>query len=128
LLILLVIYLAQAEELLKKQNVIGSGSNTDLSTEIGAPASSDLSQNFGLEVPIPAPDEFPFSSSHAEVQMMTSSPPEVFPHSAQDTETNPFQTDDFSWAIVDLGVQEPLPPQETIDELYLSYPFFIETQ
>jgi hypothetical protein len=25
--------------------------------------------------------------------------------------------DDFSWAMIELGVDEPLPPQDTVDEL-----------
>jgi hypothetical protein len=114
-----VVYLAQAEELLKKQDVTGSGSNTNPSIEIGAPRSSDLSKDFGLEVPFTAPDEAAFSSP----RMMTSGPSELFPHSVQDTEANAFLTEDFSWAMIELGVQEPLPPQDTIDELYLSYNF-----
>ena len=28
----------------------------------------------------------------------------------------------FTWEMIGLGLDEPLPPQETIDELYVTYP------
>jgi hypothetical protein len=31
--------------------------------------------------------------------------------------------DGFSWAMIELGVDEPLPPQEAIDELYIHFSF-----
>ncbi len=42
---------------------------------------------------------------------MTSNPLEIFPT---------FLTEDFSWAMIELGVEEPLPPQDTSDELYVA--------
>ena len=33
------------------------------------------------------------------------------------TNSSAFLHEEFSWAMIELGVEEPLPPQETIDEL-----------
>ena len=41
-------------------------------------------------------------------------------HHLADSHMNAFLTEDFSWAMIELGVEEPLPPQDTIDELYVA--------
>ena len=72
------------------------------------------------------PAEFIFSSTEIEMQAtQTSRPLEIFPQFTQDSQADAFLTEDFSWAMIELGVHEPLPPQDTIDELYVSLsPFF----
>jgi hypothetical protein len=105
------------EELLKKQEATGSGSNIVPTTETFDAGSGDISQDFGLEASF-FPEELVFSSMEPEAQFIqTMSHVEVFPESNQDTHTGAFLTEEFSWAMIELGVQEPLPPQDTIDEL-----------
>lgn len=65
-------------------------------------------------------EELIFSSMEPESQFIqTTAHVGVFPQFNQDAQTSAFLTEEFSWAMIELGVQEPLPPQETIDELYV---------
>jgi hypothetical protein len=118
--ILITFLLAQAEELLKSQGTTGPGGNIDVDA---ATITSDFSnplRDFGLESSFTDPDDFVFNSTEIDVQaLQTSSPLDMFPQSTQDNQTTSFLTEDFSWAMIELGVQEPLPPQDTIDELYV---------
>ncbi|KAE9368880.1 hypothetical protein N431DRAFT_415637 [Stipitochalara longipes BDJ] len=114
--------LAQAEGLLKSQGTSGSGGNLDQKTEAILSESNDYFQDFGLEGSLTAPDELGFSSTEIEAEtMQTTNAADMFPQSTQHSQANAFLTEDFSWAMIELGVQEPLPPKDTIDELTQIY-------
>jgi hypothetical protein len=111
-------YLAQVEELLKEKEVTSSGSNFVPIIETFDAANGAFFQDLGLEGPFVQEDPI-FSSVEPEAQFTQSrSHVEVFPQSSQDNQTGVFLTEEFSWAMIELGVQEPLPPQDTIDELF----------
>ncbi len=43
--------------------------------------------------------------------------PQLFPSSG-----SPGSADDFMWGLTEVGVQEPLPPQDTVEELWVLPP------
>ena len=102
--------------------MIGSDSLADQTFETGEPGKSSSLQDLETEAPLPASvsDELFFSSACVQEEFMTSNPLEIFPNDNQDSHMNAFLTEDFSWAMIELGVEEPLPPQDTIDELYVA--------
>jgi hypothetical protein len=108
--------------LLKKQestrSATPSSSNALPTTEGFDASNDDFFQDLGMGVPF-IQEDLVFSSMEPELQFtQTTSHVGVFPQSNQDSQTNAFLTEEFSWAMIELGVQEPLPPQETIDELF----------
>jgi hypothetical protein len=101
--------------------VIGSKNHADQTLGSPEPGKSNPVQDFETGAPLPAsaPDELLFSSAYVEEEFMASVPLDIFRNDNQDSHMSAFLTEDFSWAMIELGVQEPLPPQDTIDELYL---------
>jgi len=120
---LMFLFLAQAERLLKTNEKDGTESVNErmqaIPSEIDSVfADSELDSSFAV------PAEFILGSTEIEVQaVQTSSPFQMFPQSTQESQAGAFPIEDFSWAMIELGVHEPLPPQDTIDELY--EPFFL---
>jgi hypothetical protein len=89
------------------------------STESFETTNDDFFQDVGMGVPF-VQEDLVFSSMEPESQFtQTTTHVGRFPPSNEDVQTNAFLTEEFSWAMIELGVQEPLPPQETIDELYV---------
>jgi hypothetical protein len=109
--------------LLKKQESTGSatasGSNVVPTTERYDTANDDFLQDLGIEVPFSSEEPI-FSSMETDPQFTQTTYGGMFPPSNQDEQISAFLTEEFSWAMIELGVQEPLPPQETIDELYMN--------
>ena len=108
--------------------MIGSENHADQNLGTSEPGKVVSSEDFEKEAPFPASasDEPLFSSAYVEEMFMTSDPSDPFdilPNDNQDSHMNAFLVDEFSWAMIELGVEEPLPPQDTIDELYVAHPF-----
>lgn len=108
---------AQAEEQLKQQATFGSEPSVDSIPETFEPGSSHQFQHVEIEIQGAFQDESITNGLQQEIQFMTTSPLEMFSSSVQDIQTDNFLSEEFSWAMIELGVQEPLPPQDTIDEL-----------
>lgn len=56
------------------------------------------------------------SVAHLQEQAQFDFFPQLFPDNFPDLN---LPHEEFSWAMIELGIEEPLPPQETIDELYI---------
>jgi hypothetical protein len=105
--------------------VIGSENHADQNLGTSEPGKVISSEDFekGAQLPASASDEPLFSSAYVKEIFMTADPFDILPNDNQDSHMNAFLADEFSWAMIELGVEEPLPPQDTIDELYVAHPF-----
>jgi hypothetical protein len=105
------------EVLLKQQDSTESESNPVPVMEPNKPATVDIFQDLGLEAKFVSSEQT--FSNLEQGQELTQSPQgiDVFYQLNAETNSSAFLHEEFSWGIIELGVEEPLPPQETIDEL-----------
>jgi hypothetical protein len=113
----LFLIIAQVEVLLKQQEVAESESSAVPAMEAAEPAGVDVFQDLGLEAKFVSNDQTFVNLEQDRGFTQPTQGIDVFYQFNTGTNSSAFLHEEFSWGMIELGVEEPLPPQETIDEL-----------
>ena len=111
------------EGLLKKQEAGEMSSSASPTAQTGNQSSDSLLGTAGFEAAYPMNEQvlenlgsvLEFNPHQGQI--------DLFPQMPLDDPTFVALDEGFSWEMIELGVEEPLPPQDTIDELYDTPPF-----
>jgi hypothetical protein len=105
------------EVLLKQQEMAESESSAVPVMEPNKPADVDVFQDLGLEPKFVSNEQTFGDLEQGREFTQSTQGIDVFYQLNAGTNSSAFLHEEFSWAMIELGVEEPLPPQETIDEL-----------
>lgn len=105
------------EVLLKQQEMAESESSSVPVMEPAKPAGVDIFQELGLEAKFVSNEQTFGDLELGQEFTQSTQGIDVFYQLNAGTNSSAFLNEEFSWAMIELGVEEPLPPQETIDQL-----------
>jgi hypothetical protein len=105
------------EVLLKQQEMVESESSAIPVTEPNTLPDVDIFQDLGLEAKFVSNEQRFSDLGQGREFTQSTQGIDVFYQLNEGTNSSAFLHEEFSWAMIELGVEEPLPPQETIDEL-----------
>jgi hypothetical protein len=105
------------EGLLKQKEVTESGPSSVPATETDEPFDTDKLQDVGFTATFVSNEQtFGNLEQGGEFTQFTYDN-DLFYQPNEGTNSAAFLHEEFTWSMIGLGVEEPLPPQETIDEL-----------
>jgi hypothetical protein len=113
----LLFIIAQVEVLLKRQEIAESESSAVPAMEPAKPAGVDIFQDLGLEAKFFSNEQTFDGLEQGPGFTESTQGIDVLYQLSTGVNSSAFLQEEFSWGMIELGVEEPLPPQETIDEL-----------
>jgi len=105
------------EVLLKQQEMAESESSAIPVIEPNTLAGVDVFQDLGLEAKFVSNEQTFDDLEQGREFTQSTQGIDVFYQFNAGTNSSAFLHEEFSWEMIELGVEEPLPPQETIDAL-----------